>query len=145
MSRRKLLLGAVSPALLTLVAVLTWLLMPRQGDDINQQNYERIREGMTAQEVEGILGGPAGNYTAGRRRPVYETGRPITGPLRLPPKQRRQVESWGDYHLEWVGEEVAIEVCFDLDWRAKTKTVVRVEDTHAEAGFFVKLRRLLPW
>jgi hypothetical protein len=44
-----------------MVAVGAWLLWPRPLA-ITPENYEMIRVGMTLEEVEGILGGPAGNY-----------------------------------------------------------------------------------
>jgi hypothetical protein len=54
MPRRRLLLGAGALALLGLAAW-TWLLVPP--DPISPEGAARIREGMTIEEVEGVLGG----------------------------------------------------------------------------------------
>ena len=36
---------------------------PRQPTAITRENFDRIREGMTEEEVADILGGPPGTYT----------------------------------------------------------------------------------
>jgi hypothetical protein len=52
--RRRLCLGAAGVA--AAVAVTAWALEPRPG--VTEANTRRIREGMTPDQVEGILGGP---------------------------------------------------------------------------------------
>jgi hypothetical protein len=47
--------------LAVLVAVGAFVLWP-QPDRITGKNFRRIKEGMSRHEVEGILGGPAGDY-----------------------------------------------------------------------------------
>jgi hypothetical protein len=58
-SKRKLKwLGAVS-ATLALCAAAAWLLRPA-GPPITVETYDRLRLGMTREEVKGLLGGPGG-------------------------------------------------------------------------------------
>lgn len=62
--RRPLLLGLVLLACLGAGFVgYLWATAPRLR--INQESFERIRAGMTLQEVEGILNAPSGDYGPG--------------------------------------------------------------------------------
>jgi hypothetical protein len=45
-----------------------WLTAPRHR--ITEENFARIKEGMTEKEVESILGVPAGNYETKKRMPL---------------------------------------------------------------------------
>jgi hypothetical protein len=58
---RRLLLASVFAAPAALVLAL-YLLSPRA--DIGPEGYDRIQVGMSAADVEAILGGPPGNYGA---------------------------------------------------------------------------------
>ena len=53
------------PAAVVAVALVAWLLWPR-GAAITRENAAKIQPGMARAEVEALLGGPAGDYTAGR-------------------------------------------------------------------------------
>src|SRR5262249_44853555 len=65
MHRRWLLLGLGAGTLLGAVfGVFVWITFPPTG--VNWENYERIHQGMTRQQLEAILGCPPGNY---RSRP----------------------------------------------------------------------------
>src|SRR5438874_7970559 len=92
--RKRRLFWATTAALLGLGVSLIVLTPQHRRSGITQENFERIKEGMTEEEVEEILGGPPGTYTD---RPiiVFESG--------------VMFRRW------WVGEEgiVTIEVTFD--------------------------------
>jgi hypothetical protein len=61
---KRLLLWTGSLVVLTAAGLLGMVLLwPRS--PINRANFEKIREGMTYQEVEAIFGGLAGNYSTG--------------------------------------------------------------------------------
>jgi hypothetical protein len=105
-----------------------WLVLPglRPRPSITQEDYDRIRVGMTLAEVEGVLGGPPGDYAG---RPVFVT--------------RSEVESrrW------WVGNEAVIMI--ELGPVDGPDTPRRVR-SHAcspvpRESFAARCRRLLPW
>jgi hypothetical protein len=133
-----MLLVAVALMLLGGAGVAVWLRAPRH--HITAENVKRIKEGMTQQEVEAIVGAPAGNYAAGRSFAVYLAG----------PSAPRWGQRWestkdrglGDLHAaEWLGDEAAVEVWFAQDGRACVVVpgvVVRLKDP-----FVNKLRRWL--
>jgi hypothetical protein len=56
-----LILGALG--LLAVVGVLVLVWLPRPGDRITRETFEQIRDGMTLDEVEAIIGAPPGEYT----------------------------------------------------------------------------------
>jgi hypothetical protein len=62
--RRRLLLVGLGALALLGCGLIVWLTYPRHR--LNQASYERIEVGMTLEEVEAILGGPAADYTGGR-------------------------------------------------------------------------------
>jgi hypothetical protein len=72
---------------------------------LTRANYERIREGMTRQEVESLLGGPPGNYS---RIPDKEAGLWTIDPSR--PDLNRQFFIGREV---WIGDELAVAVWFD--------------------------------
>jgi SmpA / OmlA family len=95
MSRRTLRRLLLILALAVLVAASGSFLLPRGDARITQANCDKIREGMTKQEVEAILG-PPGNYTG--------------WPHAVPESSRELVASG-----LWVGEDGIILVSFDGD------------------------------
>src|SRR4051812_18243169 len=76
-----------------------WLTSP--GHHITPERFEHIEVGMTQQEVETVLGGPAGDYSWGAE-PWVESSK--TMELLLCRVVRTQT---------WVGDDAAIEVGFD--------------------------------
>jgi hypothetical protein len=125
-SRPLLIVGAVG--LLGLVG-LSVVAFRERGPGVTPANYERIRDGMTEQEVEALLGGPAtGTRTA-----------PLAGSY-VP----EEFEAAGVERLrEWVGDGTYVFVGFDkagaVNWKASGQFVVyrRVRSCPC--------RRLLGW
>jgi hypothetical protein len=115
-----------------------WLTHPRH--QINKVGFESIREGMTEQQVEAALGGPAGDYTGGRCSPCY----PPLGPL-VPGEvlmKLLELPSGARVHRsKWVGEEAAVEVFFGPDGRVWGKWLLEVRQE--EDTFLGVVRRLL--
>jgi hypothetical protein len=67
--------------------IVSWLAMcphagPGAGSGITRENFARIKKGMTEAEVDGILRCPPGDYTAGRRQPLW--GIPAEGSFLTP-------------------------------------------------------------
>jgi hypothetical protein len=125
MSRRVYLLG-VGLALVALALALTdWALTPGTGP--TEANARRIRPGMTLEEVEALLGGPAG-----LEYPLVEwSGRT--------PK-RWQVERWG---REWTGTAGRVVVSFGRDDRVEDSEFCPASP--APPGFLTRLRAWLDW
>jgi len=100
---------------------------------LTQANYERIRDGMTFQQVEDRLGGPPGNYS---RIPDKEAGLWTIDPNR--PGLNRQFFIGREV---WIGDELAVAVWFDERGR-----VVRKE-SYPTLGrsLLQRLRDLLGW
>jgi hypothetical protein len=132
MRRRRLLLEAGALALLALtgLAVLRRL-PPRPG--ITRANYERLREGMTVQQVEGILGGSPGNYS---RFSDKEAG--LWALDFEDPELSRQYFRGREV---WVGDELAVAVWFNDGGLVRRKAAFDI----VEPTFLERLRRLLPW
>jgi hypothetical protein len=127
--RRRLLLGVLGAVALVACGLFAWLLLPRPG--VTRANYERIQEGMTLPEVEGILGGLPGNYS---RFPDNEAS--------------LWALDWADPELSlhyfrgreaWVGDELAVAVWFNDQGRVRRKAAFEVP----EPTFLDRLRRLL--
>lgn len=100
--------GLLSIALLVSIAVLGLLgvrLMTTPSHRIRPENIDRIRAGMTRQEVQELLGAPPGFRARGK------VASPITysGPGA---SWRDGVEEW------WTGDEAAVLVFFDAQGRA---------------------------
>jgi hypothetical protein len=110
---------------------IVWLTLPRSG--ITRANYERIQEGMVEQEVEGILGGRAGNYS---RFPDKEAGLWAMDPD--DPQFDRQYFRGREV---WVGDDLAVAVWFDDHQRVVRKAAFAVP----KQSVWDKLRRWLPW
>jgi hypothetical protein len=109
-SRRLLLVLAVVGAAVAL-AVGTWLLRP-QPSLITADNAARIREGMTLDEVEAILGGPARHDATGRVSYCLEG---IPGVRPISPAMR-----------EWTSDEVLVMVWIGEDGRVQRRLAVPV-------------------
>ena len=111
-NRRFWLLGMAGSACLVALGIV-WLLEFRSG--ITKSNYRRIREGMTLQEVETVLGGPPGNYS---RFPDKEAGLWTIDADR--PDLNREFFIGREV---WVGNELAVAVWFNDEERVQKKEV----------------------
>jgi SmpA / OmlA family len=111
-SRPLLVLGAISVLGFVALSVVTFR---ARGPGITPANYERIREGMTEQQVEALLGGPA----TGTRTAPY-------GGSYVP----EEFEAAGVKRLrEWIGDGTYVLVGFNkavvVTWKASGQFVVR--------------------
>ena len=79
------------------VAAFLLLAIPRQEPRFTEAQWEAIEPGMTEEEVEGILGGPAGDYRA-------------NGFTALPEKPFD-----AEFGREWVGDRGTITILFQND------------------------------
>jgi len=107
---------------------------------ITEENFEAIQKGMTEEEVEAILGVPAGVYVSGARTGWYRLsegrGFSLKGPVLI----------WlfgGNEWVakEWVAKEISVVVWFHKDGR-----VAQTCKGWTESGnepFLAKLRRWL--
>jgi hypothetical protein len=108
---RKLLV--VLAGLVVVAAAGAIVLWPRQEPSrVTYENFKRIKNGMTHQEVEALLGGPPGDYTSS---PVAEM---VSG------------AQWRN-STPWVGDDGAIYVWFEEDrvWFMDFYDVVRTKQT----------------
>ena len=123
MRRRRLLLGMGPVALLGMpgVASLLWLTRPTPG--VTWENFHRLRFGMTARDVEALLGEP---------QEVDEVG--------------------GDWTTRrWRGDDFVISLSFDADQKlafggafgVSDPTRAILEPIHADESFLDRIRRLL--
>jgi hypothetical protein len=135
----------LSLTLLALVAGLTWLLLPRQGDGITAENYVRIHEDMTEAEVGAILGCPAGNYT-GKQAETLEREQELICALNDVVLHNRSIPKLpSDEPLVprlWVGDGLAVLVFF-RGGRVESRETQSVADQ--PVAWLDRLRRLLPW
>jgi hypothetical protein len=99
MPRRLLALLFVSLALLAVVAAGP-ILFPPTNPRITPENFERIKEGMTWEEVVGILG-PPGDYR--------------TEPTHFSYKSGRVLADLDDVDIHWQSDRADILVCIDAD------------------------------
>ncbi len=140
MSRRRLLVCVCLILSVPLAGLLTFRLVVRQ-PRINRASYERIAFGMTAAEVEAILGVPPGNYVGDRgygiryRDVESKPATDIEEALRM----ARSTEH------RWYGEEGAIIVWMDsrgVMVRKQFGDCFLVEESES---FLVKLVRWFNW
>jgi hypothetical protein len=106
MTGRHLLLLGLSAGLM--VAVGSCLLSPRPSA-ITEENYGKIRVGMTLEEVEAILGGPAGNYGFRGQR-IVQTREDIDVP--------RLAQC---HYVQWIDSRHMVGIQFDTDHRVVGK------------------------
>ena len=116
MRRRRLLLGAGVLTLLGLTVI--WLTLPHPG--VTWANYERIQDGMTLEEVRGILGGEGEKGLAHEPGLVYDDQR------------------------VWVEGDLGI-VTFFRSGRLVRKDAFALNPPLPAPTFWDRLRRLLPW
>ena len=126
--RRFWLLGTAGCACLVALGIV-WLLEFRSG--ITKSNYRRIREGMTLQEVQSLLGGPPGNYS---RFPEKEAGLWTIDPDR--PDLNREFFIGREV---WIGNELAVAVWFDEQERVHKKEMYEMP----QGDWLQRLRDLL--
>jgi hypothetical protein len=108
MSRKRhfLLLVGVTAGLAVL-AVGAWLFWPRPSS-ITEENDDKVRVGMTREEVEAILGGPAGNH--GFQERIVQT--------------RDDIDVWRLAecgYLQWINSRYMVGVQLDFDNRVVGK------------------------
>jgi hypothetical protein len=148
MLRHRVLVGAGVLALLGAVAGL-WVAtsFPSPGPGITEENYGRIREGMSREDVEAILGGPPGIYGEDIDW-LYERARwafnEALRPRRALPRGVRLAKPDAPFPGEiWVKGPVAVGIIFDVRNRAVWADLY--SDQKHEPGTCDRLRGLLPW
>src|SRR5437588_8501223 len=102
--RRRLFIAAGILVCLLLGAGVALLLWPRP-TAITEENYDRIRVGMTLKDVEALLDGPPGRYGWPGER-IVQTREDM--PVPLPS---------GSDHLQWIDSEHIVGVLFDANHR----------------------------
>src|SRR5262245_40711012 len=110
---------AVPLAIALVLALLPWLYR-RPHPQITEENFRKIKHGMTQQEVESILGGPPGDYASGIQYhcmscqgstcSLFDNDR--HGWKAIPPEQIQPYFPNGRITI-WRGAEIAIGVEFD--------------------------------
>jgi outer membrane protein assembly factor BamE (lipoprotein component of BamABCDE complex) len=123
--RRVVLLGAGVLALLACDLAI-WATLPRPG--ITKGNYGRLKEGMTRQEVQDILGCPPGDYNGTVRDREYAYAFLSHAITLSSPKQEF-----------WIGERVAVMAEFDQQGKLFQKGLYEFPGR----GILTHLRRLL--
>jgi hypothetical protein len=139
MKNRKQLLGTAT-GLLLLAGVLAALL-PRLQDAAPRADevaYERIRLGMTREEISSVIGGPPGDYM-GEGYDVLACWHDHD--IGIDPDDDLAHPRWQDIPEEWDTTRGAILVRFDQQGRATAKDFARVvpDDT----GWFSRLKALV--
>ncbi len=115
---RRLLLLAVVAVVVALAGGL-WALWPRSA--ITRENFAKIREGMTKDQVEAILDGPSRDESTG---PIdVDWGNASEGAEwdRMTPEERlrvqfewfRELRNYSGMPTEWKSDCAVIHVCFD--------------------------------
>src|SRR5262245_59132749 len=129
MSKRRL--AWIAGTLVLLLAAgygVLWLTAPRH--DINHKSFEAIKMGMTEQQVEAILGVPAGDYTTG----------PVIGWPEI--SSNGWAICWERQpHKSWISNEAAIHVYFDEQGLVKRTT--HRKPWLSEESLWARLRRWL--
>lgn len=119
MKRRRLLTMGIGSALLSVL-----FLWPRGTTHrISRENAMRVEVGMDEQEIENILGVPAGNYNPRGRVLALSRDLPV-GPMKA-----------------WVGDELGLALWFDDRGRIRDKRIALV--CQDRRSFFVVLRSWL--
>jgi hypothetical protein len=104
---------AVSLMLLaSAAALLAWSFCRRSVTRIDRQGFGRIETGMTAKEVEEILGGPEGDYsTAPLVSDVAGSDIVAERALLLERRANKMI-----FAREWIGDSGLVHVWFDCRW-----------------------------
>jgi hypothetical protein len=137
MRRRKLLvaLGGLAVLVAVGVAVLAVLVWPQSTPRITRANCLRIKEGMSREEIEEILG-PPGDYRNGRGAtqavPDPEPFYRASGS----PWQALTVFQGGSQEAEWYSDSLCICVALDFDGRVRD---ARALDRRMTEGFIDNL------
>ena len=127
MPRLIYLLGVCVAVVALALAVTDWALSLRPG--VTQANVRRIRPGMTPEEVESLLGGPAqSRQVVGAPLPRECWGSPQV-------RERMRIERW------WLRGDVSARVAFTLKERVRDAAFYREE----KAGPLAHLRAWLGW
>src|ERR1700722_18546676 len=112
--RRRKLLAVLVLALVVVGAFMAWL---RPQSRITEENFNRVGEGMTLQQVEALLG-PAGDFRTGpadaRTWRLVDTGKYgifCTPDVRSPPGMGGTVMSVGYRQIEWKTDTAHVTVC----------------------------------
>jgi hypothetical protein len=137
MTRRRLLLLALSVAVV-LLGVGAWALWPQWPcTAITRDNAERIQVGMTLAEVEAILGGPPRGEMTGTVEMASDEQSDF-GLHHLQFKANLAMKTWPP---EWQSDEVVVAVRFDDAGRVSARHYLFLR--RAEAGPLSALRRWL--
>jgi hypothetical protein len=123
--RKRLLLVAVTGLVCAGLAglLLVWLTHPKPG--VTRANYGRIRQGMTLEDVEAVLG----------MLPTYKGGLPLA-------EGGEVILLDGLSEMWWEGDEISVGLGFNAQGTVCDKTCL--EFGHRE-GLLDRLRRLFPW
>ena len=117
-------LGLVALAMLLLMVV-SWALLPPV-ERISTYHAQNIQEGMTREQVEAILGGPAGDYR--------------TPPLRLADHEILAPPLDGDC---WMGNRLSVYIIFD-DASDRVVRVTRLHPRQMPASWYQAMQQWLP-
>jgi hypothetical protein len=124
-------------ALAVLLSSLTTLwLLPPPASPVTRTAFERLKPGMSLAKVEGILGGPPGDYMTGEPDDyVFESLYNPMQDIDVPHEAARLYE-----HAKWTGDEGLAWVCFDRGGR-----VVHRAFTPWQKKAITPLERLRRW
>ena len=150
--RNRLLIGLATTLLLSLGII--WLFWPER--QIGPATFHRIQEGMTAAEVEGLIGLPPGDYYTGPRSIGGVTSRGPYGWLR---EERglpfREIPKTWHYESErkhetgcmkaWWGNDFAINVAFNKSDEVVSWQLFNVVPAVRGPGIFDRLQQWIGW
>jgi hypothetical protein len=144
MRRRKLLVVLAGLAVVVVVGVV--ILWPRSSSPITQENFDRIRDGMSRAEVEAILGPPC-DYSTG---PLVWVNRPNPSPSGVGFNPITVIGS-GDNRVElveWRSDRQLITINFGPSGRVESlgmHDVARVNQTAFENLLWRAMRQWHRW
>ena len=125
MSRRRLLIGFATLLVVVVVAMLPSIYRKINPPAVSRERFERLKKGMSREEVEAIIGVPPGTYETERRISL--------GLFPIPPGEI------------WNGDEGIIDVCFDDTGHAVYLSFFNADEYSipAEVGLLDRLRAWL--